>query len=123
MWKFVAVCAALCLGTALRAGELDKEKPLFRVGTAALAQAPTEAKILPAASELDRESPAQTCGWRRCWGGGAYVGYYGGGCGPYYASYYPTYYYPTYYYAPPVYTSYYYRPVYYGWRGGFYRYW
>lgn len=108
------MAAVLVAGSVARADEMDKE-------TKGKASGAVAAKaVLPAGSELDKESPDQSHGWRhRGWGvsyygGGFGVSYYGGGFyRPYGYSvgYYPSYsvgYYPSYsvgYY--PAYRSYY----------------
>lgn len=111
------LAAVLVSGSVARADEMDREtksKPSVAVATAAPSQI---------GSELDKESPDQSHGWRRGgwgggysygygggWGGGYRVGYYGGGWGGsdyggwhrpwggygYSVSYYPTNYYPSY---------------------------
>ncbi len=106
--------AALLAGAAARADELDREAK----GKPATAAAPATA----GGSELDKESPDQSCHrWRRGWGGGysSYSVTYYAPAVSYYApvvSYYPA----VSYYAPAVSYSYYpavmygYAPAYYG---------
>jgi hypothetical protein len=61
MCKYVLCCAAVfCLGTALCAGELDGERSFFK---SAQAPAVVENEKAPACSEMDGESPQQSCRW------------------------------------------------------------
>lgn len=127
MIRSLLCCAALVGATsALRAGELDGDKPAPKAITPVVV-APT------LATELDGESP--TAAHRRGgWGYGGYGGGYGvsvsfgsgyGGYGGYYGGYrgysnyyggYSSYYSPSYYYQPSYvsYSSYGYYPSYYG---------
>ena len=108
------LAAVLVAGSAARADEMDRETKSKPAVVAAM----TTAAPALAGSELDKESPDQSHGWRRGgwgvsvgfgggWGGyGGYsVGYYGGyrpwGGYGYSVGYYPrSYYYPVSYYRP-----------------------
>ena len=70
----IALCglALAGFGSAARAGELDREAGAAKVTPAQAAPAPA------AATELDRESPADAHRWRGGWG---YGGGWGGGWG------------------------------------------
>ncbi|MFO0938611.1 MAG: hypothetical protein U0798_19075 [Gemmataceae bacterium] len=116
------LAAVLVVGNSARADEMDREaKGKSQVATNSLT-APVP-NLAVKGSELDKESPDQSHGWRRGWGWGVGVGYgvgfgvgyssgyYGGWNRPYYSSYYYSRpYYPVSYYG-------YYRPyraAYYG---------
>ena len=107
------LAALLVAGSAARADEMDRETKSIP-GVASVATVTSNL----AGSELDKESPDQSHGWRRGgwsvgyyggWGGGYSVGYYGGGWrGSYYGGWhrpwsgygYSVGYYPISYYRP-----------------------